>query len=261
MKFRQIIMPLSLFAGLLGGCSSGPGEWEDQRYAVRMEAADSVFNLGYIRQAQQHYAEALDRAFLTDDSQGIHDAGFNLATSDLRLKDYKASLVTLRRVSDALTVRGWTEVQQADLHLVRASVFDGQGQWQDAAAEARLARNSLDERIRFRAYALGGLASAAMSDRAGLDEAITYLAPSKDKKDQTDLKELLIWRMIMNQNWQLAADGAESLVKARREETDYEAMRRALRLEVRALQGMGQEQAAENVMRRLRDSDREQAKQ
>lgn len=261
MRFHHIIVSLSLFVGSLGGCSSGPGEWEDQRYAVRMEAADSVFNLGYVQQAQQHYAEALDRAFLVDDSQGIHDAGFNLATSDLRLKEYKASLETLRRVSDALTVRGWIEAQQADLHLVRASVFYDRGQWQDAAAEARLARNSLDERTRFRAYALGGLVAAAMSDRVGLEETITYLTSSRDEKDQTDLKELLIWRMIMNQNWQSAADSAESLAKARREETDYEAMRRALRLEVRALRGMGREQAAESVMMRLRDSNREQAKQ
>ncbi len=258
MKFCNVIISLSLSAGLLSGCSSGPGEWEDQRYATRMDAADSVFSLGYIQQARQHYADALERAFLIDDVQAIHDAGFNLATSELRLKDYQASLETLRRVSEALMVRGWTGGRQADLHLVRASVFYAQTYWQHAGDEAKLARISPDDRIRFSAYALGGLAAAAQLDRAGLEEAITALAPSRNDKDQANLKELLTLRLILNRDWQPAAESAEGLVKIRREDMDYEAMRRALLLEAKALRAMGNEQAAGRVMQRFRDSARKQ---
>lgn len=258
MKFRPFIISLPLCAGLLSGCfgGGGPGEWEDPRYATMMEAADSVFKLGYIKQAQQQYASALDRAFLIDDPRAIHDAGFNLATSELRLKDYKASLATLKRVSDALTVRGWTTAQQADLHLVRASVFYGQKYWQGTEDEAGLAKNSTDEGIRLKAYAMSGFAAFELFDRATLEDAISHFTADRKARNQADLKELLVCRFMMDQNWPQAADGARALVKIREEEMDYEAMRRALLLEARALRATGQQNAADDAMKQFTDSDK-----
>lgn len=255
-------MCLSLCAGGLSGCfGGGHAEWEDPRYATMMEAADSVFRLGYVRQAQQQYQAALDRAFLIDDPRAIHDAGFNLTTSELRLKDYRSSLVTLDRVSAALTTRGWIGEQQADLHLVRASVLYAQKYWQDVESEAALARNSADGSVRSKAYALTGLAAVELSDRATLEDVINHLTASKKLSNPTDLQELLVRRSMMDQTWSQAVDEAKKLVSSREEEMDYEAMRRALLLEARALQAAGQQGAADDVMRRFTDSEKAQAAQ
>lgn len=264
MKLRSYIMVLPLCAGFLSGCfGGGHGEWEDPHYASMMEAADSVFKLGYIKQAQQQYAIALDRAFLIDDPRAIHDAGFNLATSELRLKDYKTSLATLDRVSEALTARGWTAAQQADLHLVRSSIFYGQKSWRAAGHEANLAKISIDNGICLKAYAMSGFIASELSDRTTLEDAINHLTATKQTTDneKADLKELFVRRFMMDQNWLQAADGARDLVKIREEEMDYEAMRRALLLEVRALRAMGQQGIASDVMKQFSDSVKAQGVQ
>ncbi|MCX5617725.1 hypothetical protein NQF86_03430 [Bombella sp. TMW 2.2543] len=261
---RPFLLPalsLALSASLLAGCSGGKEAWEDSRYATMMQAGDSVFKLGYIKQARQQYATALDRAFLSNDPQAIHDAGFNLATSELRLKAYDDCLATLRKVSDALTVRGWTDARQADLHLVRSSALYERQQWQASEEEARIAKTSEDGSVSLEAYGMIGLDAAELSDRAVLDDAINHLSKSKAEEDQANLRELLVRRLMMDQQWQQAADEARSLAQVREEETNYEAMRRALLLEARALRAAGQIQAADNVLRQVADSQKMQAKE
>lgn len=253
-------MSLVLSASLLAGCSGGKDAWEDARYATTMQAADSVFGLGYVKQARQQYATALDRAFLINDPQAIHDAGFNLATSELKLKEYDQCLATLKRVSSALTVRGWTDAQQADLHLVRSSALYERGQWQASESEARIAQTSPEGAVSLEAYGLIGLDAAELSDRALLDDAISRLSKSRAADDQANLQELLVHRLMMDQKWQQAADGARSLAQAREEESNYGAMRRALVLEARALREAGQIQAANNALRQADDSLKMQMK-
>lgn len=84
---------------------------------------------------------------------------------------------------------------------------------------------------------------------------------SKKLSNSTDLQELLVRRSMMDQTWSQAVDEARKLVSSREEEMDYEAMRRALLLEARALQAACQQGAADDVMRRFTDSEKAQATQ
>lgn len=254
---RCHILCVTLLAGSLTGCSFGGSahRWEDPRYATSMDAAGSVFKLGYIPQAQQQYKTALRRAFLADDAQAIHDAGFNLATSQLRLKALDECLKTVNKVSTALTVRGWGEERQADLHLIRSAVLFQKHRWVESEKEARLARASRDVDAHYEAYGLIGLNAAELHNRQHLEEAIEHLSESDNARDQTMLKELQIHQKMMNGQWKDAASTALLLIQLREKALEYEAMQRALTLRAVALKAMGDTKQSDFLMRRARESN------
>ncbi|MCX5614194.1 hypothetical protein [Bombella saccharophila] len=261
---RSWLLPgFALFiVGALAGCFGGGGDqkgWNDPRYKNAMDVGNSIFSLEHIKPARQQYKAALDRALLANNTQAIYDAGFNLALSELRLKAFQDCLATVQKVMQALTVRGWTDAQQAGLHLIRASVFYEQRRWHDSLTEANLARNSRDSDIQAEAYAVAGLDAAILQDRPQLEESITHLSTSHDLRDKTNLRELLVYRELMDQQWQRAADDAHSLAQSREEALNYESMRRALRLQAQALEAMGQKEEARNLLQQVVDSQKTQS--
>lgn len=259
MRARFLACSVLLTAGMLAGCFGGGDDtkgWNDPRYKSTMDVGNSIFSLEHIKPARQQYAAALDRAFMANNAQAIHDAGFNLALSELRLKAFQECLATVQKVTQALTVRGWTEAQQADLHLIRASVFYEQKQWQASSTEADVAKHSVDGDIQAESYALAGLDAAELQDRARLEDAIAHLSKSRDARDQTNLRELIVYRELMDQQWQRAADDARILVQNREEALNYDSMRRALRLQAQALRALGQEEAARNLLQQAADSQK-----
>lgn len=258
MKVGVLACSLICIAGMLSGCFGGgnPKGWHDPRYESLMDVGNSVFDLEHLKPARQQYRAALDRAFMANNAQAIHDAGFNLALSELRLKLFQDCLATLQHITQALTVRGWTDAQQADLHLIRASVFYEQKQWQASFAEAERAKQSLEGATQAEAYALAGLDAAELRDPSHMDDAIAFLSKSHDGRDQANMKELFIHRELMDQQWQRAADDAHTLAQIREEALHYESMRRALRMQAQALRAMGQDDAARDLLQQAVDSQK-----
>jgi hypothetical protein len=78
---RQTILLLAFLAG----CGSPRSEKPDDATLTRLRhAGDAAYNLERADEAASQYRAALARARQRDDAAAIADAGFNLATAELR---------------------------------------------------------------------------------------------------------------------------------------------------------------------------------
>lgn len=237
---------------LVGACSSHPQHREDEQYALAMDTGHTIFERGYMSQAAIQYKKALQRAFASNDARGIHDAGYNLATSELRQNKLDECLATINTVSEALKVRGWSK--QEDLHLVRSYALYGLKRWRDSEEEARQALLSQDVETHEQAYTVLGLNAAANQQQAALQEAIDHLQHYRDVAAQNNLLELRVHQRLMSGQWAEAVSLAAKLVKVREEGGDHRAMRRALFLQAHAYEKQGNIDQAEKIRQQIQDS-------
>ncbi|MDF7674829.1 hypothetical protein PT277_05765 [Acetobacteraceae bacterium ESL0709] len=236
---------------LLAGCSHETS-WEDRDYAEDMDVAQTVFDNGRMAQAEFKYREAFKRAFLVNDPQAIHDAGFNLATSQVRQNHVKDALKTIDRTLSALENRQFA--QRDDLHLIKAAALYRQKHYQASMREARWAQSSSDRATADEAVAFVGYNAAVLKDDATLSATIQTLSHADKMRNRANLLELQTLSDLAHHQWLQALGKAQTLVVYRRENDDYLAMRRALELQVQAYNGSGQWQDAQRVRQQIKDS-------
>lgn len=258
-RFFVLAGVFSVSLGLSGCGGGGKPPWNDARYVDAMETGSSVFGLGMMSQAAGQYRLALQRALIADDAQEIHDAGFNLATAQLRAGDSVGAGQTLDRVEKALAVRKWTKT--ADLHLVRAAVFYRQKQWEDALREARRAQSAADLGTVEAAVLMEGLSAAELGDGRTVEAALAELEKApKGTVAPGGFLELEAQQAYLRKEWPEAVSYAGQAAAAWRTAFDYPAMRRALSLQARALSAAGQESDAARIRTIIDASQSAQAK-
>jgi hypothetical protein len=206
-----------LLLALLAGCSSPPsGKPEDETLARLRHAGDTAYNLERPEEAAAEYRAALVRARERDDGAAIDDAGFNLATAQLRAGQPQAALQTARDIQAELARRRLTDPTFA---LVTATAMFRLGDLAGADQVAAGLAGASPELVNA-AWFLRGLIADARGDRTGLERAAGALSPGADPADALELRA------------RLAHDPAQAMQAAdlRREALDYRGMARALAL-------------------------------
>ncbi|HEY4041925.1 MAG TPA: hypothetical protein VGM32_08780 [Rhodopila sp.] len=204
---------------LLAGCSSAPrtATPQDPTLARFDHAGDIAFNLEQPGQAVAQYRAALARARTRDDAAAIADAGFNLATAELRAGQPRDALRTARLLRTELGRRG---IVDPGFDLISAVALF---RLNDLAAADRIATGLTRSRkpaLANAAWFLRGLIADADHDRAGLQKAAASLTPTADPGDAAELQARL------SKDAALAVHAAD----LRRDQLDYRGMSRALAL-------------------------------
>jgi tetratricopeptide (TPR) repeat protein len=205
-------------AVLLAGCSSPPKGPPDDAALTRLgHAGDIAFNLEKPAQAAEQYRAALDRARTRDDASAIADAGFNLATAQLRSGQPQAALVTAHQLQAELARRG---VVDPAFDLIAATALYRSEDLAAADATAAGLTGSADPALANAAWFLRGLIADTRADRPGLERAAGSLTGTADAADTTELHARL------NHDAALALHAAD----LRRTALDYRGMARCLAL-------------------------------
>jgi tetratricopeptide (TPR) repeat protein len=204
---------------LLAGCSSTPkpAPPQDQTLARYDHAGDIAFSLEQPGQAVEQYRAALARARTRDDAGAIADAGFNLATAQLRAGHPRDALNTARTVRTELGRRGNVD---PGFDLISAVALFRLGDLPGADRIAAGLTPGKNPALENPAWFLRGLIADARHDRSGLQKAAASLTPSADPADVAELQSRL------TQSAALALRAAD----LRRDRLDYRGMARALAL-------------------------------
>lgn len=203
---------------LLAGCSSPPAGPPDDATLTRLGHAGTIaFNLEKPAQAAGQYRAALDRARTRDDAAAIADAGFNLATAQLRAGQPQAALDTAHQLQAELARRGLAD---AAFDLIAATALYRLNDRSAADATAARLTASTDPALANAAWFLRGLIADTQADRPGLEKAAGALTQTADAADIAELQA------------RLGHDPAGALHAAdlRRTALDYRGMARCLAL-------------------------------
>jgi hypothetical protein len=203
---------------LLAGCSSAPKTGPQDPTLNRLDhAGDIAFNLEQPEQAAEQYRAALARARTRDDAGAIADAGFDLATAELRAGKPRDAMRTARDMQAELGRRG---VVDADFALISATALFRLDDLSGADKVAAGLTGGKDPALANAAWFLRGLIADMRGDRAGLEKAAASMTPTSDPADVLELRS------------RLTHDRALALKAAdlRRDGLDYRGMARALAL-------------------------------
>jgi hypothetical protein len=180
-------------------------------------AGGIAYNLEQPDQAATHYREALARARTRDDAGAIADAGFNLATAQLRADHPRDAMRTAQEVREELARRG---IVDPGLDLISATALFRLNDLSAAdRAAAGLTRGGNVE-LANAAWFLRGLIADMRRDRPGLERAASSITKTADPGDVAELQARL------SHNPQPALHAAD----LRREDMDYRGMARTLAL-------------------------------
>jgi hypothetical protein len=203
---------------VLGGCSSAPkGPPEDPTLARSGHAGDIAFNLEQPGQAAVQYRVALARARTRDDAAAIADAGFNLATAQMRAGQPREAMQTAHELQAELARRG---IVDPAFDLIPAIALFRLGDLAGADRVAVGLTANHDPALANAAWFLRGLIADVQHDRAGLERAVASLTPGADPGDVAELQARV------SRSTALALHAAD----LRRERLDYRGMARALAL-------------------------------
>jgi tetratricopeptide (TPR) repeat protein len=203
---------------LLAGCSSASKEPPGDATLSRLgRAGDVAFNLEQPTQAAEQYQAALARARTRDDASAIADAGFNLATAQLRAGQPRAALATARRLQAELARRG---ISDPAFDLVAATALFRLDDLVAADTTAARLTGSPKPGLADTAWFLRGLIADRQGNRSGLATAAASLSETADAGDAAELQA------------RLSHDRAMALHAAdlRRDILDYRGMARCLAL-------------------------------
>jgi hypothetical protein len=210
-----------LILTLLAACSSPPkGPPEDPALSRLGHAGDIAFNQEKPTEAAEQYRAALVQARTRDDAQAIADAGFNLATAQLRAGQPQAALDTVHQLQAELARRGLTEPA---FNLIAATAQFRLHDLASADATAATLTAGPASPLSNAAWFLRGLVADAQANRPGLEKAAASLGPGADPADVAELRA------------RLAHDPAVALQAAdlRRTALDYRGLARCLALAAR----------------------------
>lgn len=206
---------------LLAGCSSSPKGPPDDAALTRFgHAGDIALNLEQPAQAVEQYRAALERARTRDDASAIADAGFNLATAQLRAGHPQDALDTAHQLQAELARRG---ARDPGLDLIAATALFRLNDLAAADATAAGLTESTDPALADAAWFLRGLIADGKADRPGLEKAAGALTKTADAADAAEL------RARLTNDPALALHAADM----RRTSLDYRGMARCLALAAR----------------------------
>ena len=171
---------------LVSACGAAPAAKApaDETLSRLGHAGDTAYNLEDAGQAVDQYRKALGRARERDDAAAIADAGFNLATAQLRADRLGDALRTARELRAELARRGLAD-RGFDLITATALFRSGDLSGADRAAAALTqGRAPLADS----AWFLRGLIADTRGDHAGLQRAAAALTPAADAADRMELR-------------------------------------------------------------------------
>jgi hypothetical protein len=203
---------------ILGACSSAPkGPPEDATLARLGHAGGIAFNQEQPDQAATQYRDALARARTRDDAGAIADAGFNLATAQLRAGQPREAMQTAQEIQAELARR---KIADPGLDLISATALFRLGDLPMADRVAAGLTTSPDNALANAAWFLRGLIADAQKDRPALQRAAASLDKDANPADVAELQARL------SLDPKLALQAAD----LRRDQLDYRGMARALAL-------------------------------
>jgi hypothetical protein len=210
---------LTFLALVLASCGSDPKNAapEDPALTRLGHAGDIAYNLEHPDEAAEQYRAALARARARDDAAAIADAGFNIATAELRAGRPKSAIKTAGELHSELAWRGITDPA---FDLVTATALFRLNDLAAADKAAAGLTTGQTPNLADAAWFLRGLIADARGDRAGLEAASAALSPRADVADAAEL------RARLTRDSALALRAADS----RRGALDYRGMARALAL-------------------------------
>jgi tetratricopeptide (TPR) repeat protein len=203
---------------LLAGCSSAPKPTPDDPALSRLgHAGDIAFKQEQPDQAAEQYRAALVRARVRDDAAAIADAGFNLATAELRAGRARDALRTAQDLQAELARRG---IVDADFDLISATALFRLGEFPAADRMASALTGDKDPARADAGWFLRGLVADASGNAPGLATAVAAMSPTANMADTAELRSRL------SHDRTLALQAAD----LRRDQLDYRGMARALAL-------------------------------
>lgn len=243
-KFRVAVAVLILFLLAAGGCGSSrvvpPSSGVDENLARLNNSARIAYDNGRLKQAENLYRQALDRAYLRDDRKAVVDAQYNLAVCMLGLRSYDPALGWVHQAQNEL-VRGEESVT-ADILFLEAAILFRTGQ-PDKAWRISDQILSASERppatVESKTHFLRGLIADQRGDTDQLGREIDALAKSDDPGRQADREELTGRLAMAEGNWYAAIEAFDHTVRLRREDLDYGEMAQALALAADACRRAG----------------------
>ena len=207
-----------LLAILLAGCKSRPAAPpQDDTLARLGHAGDIAYTLEEPGQAADQYRAELARARERDDASAIADAGFNLATAQLRANQPREALHTAQDLQAELSRRG---IADKGLTLVSAAALFRLNDLPAADRMAATLTAGPPGGLADSAWFLRGLIADANNDSPLLHQSYAALSPTADPGDKAELAA------------RIEHDPAKALHAAdlRRNALDYRGMARALAL-------------------------------
>lgn len=225
-------LPL-LAATWLTACTSHPPPPQDDAMEVAITAGRQAMDNHRPDQAIPRFEDADRRALLRDDADALADIGYDLAAARLADGHPDAALAELERTRAALALRGHPAPPALD--LVAAASLDRLARFPEAQAAATRAATSPDPAIAARALFLTGLIADHAGDRATLSDAATRLdrldrTPHLPRWREADRLELEARAALATGRPDTALTATRAAIDLRRDDTDYPALRRTLRL-------------------------------
>ena len=248
---RGWLIGLMMSATILAvsGCGSAPPKQEgpptDEALDRFNRAARLAFDRGRLKQAANFYREALDRAYVRDDTAAILDAQYNLAFCLINLQSYEEALAVIRNANTEMALADTGH--SVDFLLLEATTLYRSGKsaqaWKvtDKILGTPTPNSSV---IHSKTQFLRGLIASKQGDMDRLRAAIVALGQPEDPRLRADLQELVGHLAMAEHDWDTAVETFDGAAKLRREVLDYRAMVRVLALAGQASEAAGRAKAA-----------------
>lgn len=241
---------LLLLALAACGSSRPAGPPEDEILTGLAGSAHRALELDEPESAVRLYGRALARARERDDALMIADMGFGQATASLAAGDARAALQTAREVRRDLARRGRGATPRVALAEATALHRLGRVAEADAVAAEAVAAGAEDPEAALRARFLRGLVAAGRGDVAAVASSRAALAGATQPAFRADALELAGLEALMRGDPRSATEHAAGAATLRRDSLDYRGLSRALALEARARQRLGQDALAADLLLR-----------
>ena len=228
-----LLLTLILFGG--GGCSSSPTVQDrsniDEEFERTSRAARMAFDTGKLQQAVGLYQQALERAYIFDNSQAIVNTQYNLAVCLAGLQSYDKALEKVRQAESELA-----DVDQsipADILLLEATLLyhlDRQEEARRLTDQVLTESNPISAAVQSKAHFLRGLMAARRGDTQQLRQEIVALGKPATAGLRADREELVGRLSMAEGNWNEAIEAFDNSAEFRRDDFDYSQMVNTLAL-------------------------------
>ena len=215
------------------GCSSAPTVQDrsdtDEEFERASRAARMAFDTGKLQQAVGLYQQALERAYILDNSQAIVNTQYNLAVCLAGLQSYGKALERVHQAESELA-----DVDQsipADILLLEATLLyrlDRQEEARRLTDQVLTESNPISAAVQSKAHFLRGLMAARRGDTQQLRQEIAALGKPVTAGLRADREELVGRLSMAEGNWNEAIEACNRTAELRREDFDYSGMVNAL---------------------------------
>ena len=247
-----------------GGCSSSPTVQDrsdiDEEFERASRAARMAFDTGKLQQAAGLYQQALERAYILDNSQAIVNTHYNLAVCLAGLQSYGKALERVRQAKSELA-----DVDQsipADILLLEATLLyhlDRQEEARRLTDQVLTESNPISAAVQSKAHFLRGLMAARRGDTQQLRKEIVALGKPATAGLRADREELVGRLAMAEGNWNEAVEAFDRTAEFRQDNFDYSEMVNALALAARACEQAGKlSEASKRYLRAGRSAARQE---